>query len=149
MIRLSVNETKWSSLLAGPAHLFFMFRFEYLMSGPKSYRDFRETGPWSRPWILPWAVTSQRETLRWNGARGNSWGLGSGWFCVTRNLKVLVQINSFSGSFSLFRYYSLIRSLTFFRKKRCLFLCLIIDSWVLRLLFSCHSRTVEFICLTD
>ena len=25
--------------------LFFIFRFEYLISGPKSYRDFRETGP--------------------------------------------------------------------------------------------------------
>ena len=30
----------------GPALLFFTFRFEYLISGPKSYRDFRETGPW-------------------------------------------------------------------------------------------------------
>ena len=28
----------------GPALLFFIFRFEYLISGPKSYRDFRETG---------------------------------------------------------------------------------------------------------
>ena len=45
MINLSVNETKWSILLAGPALLFFLFRFEYLISGPKSYRDFRETGP--------------------------------------------------------------------------------------------------------
>ena len=33
----------------GAALLFFIFRFEYryLISGPKSYRDFRETGPWS------------------------------------------------------------------------------------------------------
>ena len=31
--------------LPGPALLFFMFRFEYLISGPKSYQDFRETGP--------------------------------------------------------------------------------------------------------
>ena len=31
----------------GPALLFFLFRFEYLISGPKSYRDFRETGPWT------------------------------------------------------------------------------------------------------
>ena len=30
----------------GPALLFFIFRFENLISGPKSYRDFRETGPW-------------------------------------------------------------------------------------------------------
>ena len=29
----------------GPALLFFIFRFEYLISGPLSYRDFRETGP--------------------------------------------------------------------------------------------------------
>ena len=29
----------------GPALLFFIFRFEYLISGPKSHRDFRETGP--------------------------------------------------------------------------------------------------------
>ena len=31
----------------GPALLLFIFRFEYLISGPKSYRDFRETGLWS------------------------------------------------------------------------------------------------------
>ena len=31
---------------SGPALLFFVFRFEYLISGPKSYRDFRETGLW-------------------------------------------------------------------------------------------------------
>ena len=31
---------------AEPALLFFIFRFEYLISGLKSYRDFRETGPW-------------------------------------------------------------------------------------------------------
>ena len=30
-----------------PALLFFMFRFEYLIAGPKSYRDSRETGPWT------------------------------------------------------------------------------------------------------
>ena len=29
----------------GPALLFFIFRFEYLILGPKSYQDFRETGP--------------------------------------------------------------------------------------------------------
>ena len=29
----------------GPLHLFFIFRFEYLISGPKSYRDVRETSP--------------------------------------------------------------------------------------------------------
>ena len=32
--------------LPGPAFLFFIFRFEYLISGLKSYGDFRETGPW-------------------------------------------------------------------------------------------------------
>ena len=31
--------------LPGPALLFFIFRFEYLVSGPVSYRDFRETSP--------------------------------------------------------------------------------------------------------
>ena len=30
----------------GPALLLFIFRFEYLISGSKSYPDFRETGPW-------------------------------------------------------------------------------------------------------
>ena len=45
MIRPSVNLTKWSSLLDAVALLFFIFRFEYFISGPKSYRDFRETGP--------------------------------------------------------------------------------------------------------
>ena len=29
----------------GAALLFFIFRFEFLISGQKSYRDFRETGP--------------------------------------------------------------------------------------------------------
>ena len=33
---------------AGPALLLFIFRFEYLISGPKSYRDFREKGPQDR-----------------------------------------------------------------------------------------------------
>ena len=28
-----------------PMLLFFIFSFEYLISGPKSYRDFQETGP--------------------------------------------------------------------------------------------------------
>ena len=31
----------------GPALLFFAFRFENLISSPKSYRDFREMDPWS------------------------------------------------------------------------------------------------------
>ena len=30
----------------GSALLFFSFRFEYLISDPKSYRDFGETSPW-------------------------------------------------------------------------------------------------------
>ena len=29
----------------GPALLFFIFQFEYLISGPKSYRDFPRNGP--------------------------------------------------------------------------------------------------------
>ena len=31
--------------LAGPAFLTFIFRFEYLIWGPKSYQDVQETGP--------------------------------------------------------------------------------------------------------
>ena len=38
----------------GPALLFYIFWFEYLVSGPKSYRDFRETGP--RPVSLCYMV---------------------------------------------------------------------------------------------
>ena len=47
MIKLSVNETKWSSLLARTLSFIFfvVFRFENLISGPKSYRDVRETDP--------------------------------------------------------------------------------------------------------
>ena len=29
------------------AFLFFISRFEYLIAGPKSYQDSRETGPWA------------------------------------------------------------------------------------------------------
>ena len=48
MTKLSVNGTKWSSLLARTrALLFFIFLFKYLISGPKGYPDLRETGPWS------------------------------------------------------------------------------------------------------
>ena len=54
MIKLSVNETKWSILLARTrALIFFLFRFEYLISGPKSYRDFGETGPSCSRIFLP------------------------------------------------------------------------------------------------
>ena len=46
MIKLSVDEKKKRAVCSpGPALLFFVFRFENLMSGPKSYRDFRETDP--------------------------------------------------------------------------------------------------------
>ena len=45
MIKLLVNETKWSSLLARTRALTPYISIEYLISGPKSYRDFRETGP--------------------------------------------------------------------------------------------------------
>ena len=39
---------KQNGVVCWPGHslLFFIFRFEYLVLGPKSYRDFRETGPW-------------------------------------------------------------------------------------------------------
>ena len=35
MTKLSVNETKWSILLARTRALIFLFRFEYLISGSK------------------------------------------------------------------------------------------------------------------
>ena len=38
----------------GPALLFFIFRFEDLISGPKSYRDFRETGPRPKKLRIQW-----------------------------------------------------------------------------------------------
>ena len=41
--------------LPGPALLFFKFRFEYSILGPKSYRDNREMGPWAR--LLKTSVT--------------------------------------------------------------------------------------------
>ena len=40
------EHNKWNSLLAGSRALFFLrFWFEYLISGPWSYRDFLEAGP--------------------------------------------------------------------------------------------------------
>ena len=45
MIKLSVNETNGVVCWPAPEPLFLIFRFEYLISGPKSYWDFRETGP--------------------------------------------------------------------------------------------------------
>ena len=44
IIKLAVNETKWSTLLARTRALVLYIS----ISGPKSYRDFRETGPWPR-----------------------------------------------------------------------------------------------------
>ena len=62
MIKLSANETKWSSLLARIRALILMCRVEYLISGPKNYRDFRETGPWA-PVGCNVAVVSSRIVL--------------------------------------------------------------------------------------
>ena len=47
MIKLSVNETIWSILLARTRALplILFISIEYLISGPKSYRDIGETGP--------------------------------------------------------------------------------------------------------
>ena len=46
MIKLSVSETQWSSLLATiRALILYIFRFEYLISGPKSYQDFEKRAP--------------------------------------------------------------------------------------------------------
>ena len=48
MIKLSVNEKNEVFCWPEPALLLILlFRFEYLISGPKSYRDFGQTGPWS------------------------------------------------------------------------------------------------------
>ena len=41
-IKLAVNGAKWSTLLARTRALVLYIS----ISGPKSYRDFRETGPW-------------------------------------------------------------------------------------------------------
>ena len=46
MTKLSVNETKWSSLLAWTgAYSFYFDLNNYLISGPKSYQGFREPAP--------------------------------------------------------------------------------------------------------
>ena len=45
--------------LPGPTLLFFIFRFEYLISGPKSYRDVRENGP-----LVP-VVQKVDKTIHW------------------------------------------------------------------------------------
>ena len=39
---------KQTGVVCQPGHvlLFSLFRFEYLITGPESYRGFRETGPW-------------------------------------------------------------------------------------------------------
>ena len=48
MIKLSVNEKNEVFCWPEPALLLILlFRFEYLISGLKSYRDFGQTGPWS------------------------------------------------------------------------------------------------------
>ena len=62
MIELSANETKWSSLVARIRALILMCRVDYLISGPKNYRDFRETGPWA-PVGCNVAVVSSRIVL--------------------------------------------------------------------------------------
>ena len=46
MIKLSVNEKNEVFCWPEPALLLILlFGFEYLISGPKSYRDFGQTGP--------------------------------------------------------------------------------------------------------
>ena len=49
----------------GPALLCFVFRFEYLISGPKSYRGFRVAGPWA---------------LRRTHLSGVGWGEQNSWW---------------------------------------------------------------------
>ena len=48
MIKLSVSETKWSSLLARTGALILYISIGKFDFGPESYRDFRETGPRSQ-----------------------------------------------------------------------------------------------------
>ena len=48
MIKLSVNETKWSILLGqDPRSYSFYFDLNIWFRAQKSYRDFQETGPWA------------------------------------------------------------------------------------------------------
>ena len=46
-MKLSVNEAKLTGFAPGTVLLFNRFLFQNLPSGPKSYRAFRETGPWT------------------------------------------------------------------------------------------------------
>ena len=65
-IKLSVNETEWSSLLARTRALIlyiYSFRFENLISDPKRYRGFRETGPWYLV-VSTWRPTEQMSIAR-------------------------------------------------------------------------------------
>ena len=57
----------------GPALLLFLFLFEYLISGPKSYRAFRETGPRELP-TYPFL----KLTLTLTSHLGQNVGLGEG-----------------------------------------------------------------------
>ena len=52
---------------------YFLFRFEYLISGPKSCRDFRETGPRELP-----TYSSLKPTLTITSHLGQKFGLGEG-----------------------------------------------------------------------
>ena len=71
----------------GPAHLFFIFRFEYLISGPKSYRDFRETSPRAVPDKLQKA--SVKEVVVDNSTNNSSFNInkislfGKGKYCFS------------------------------------------------------------------
>ena len=88
MTKLSVNKTKWTGLLATTALLFFRFSFEYLISGPISYRDFRETGPWidsgqSYLFIYQLIRPSVRPFVRsfFHSLRSFAHSLTRSWFC--------------------------------------------------------------------
>ena len=43
MMKISANTTKWTCLLASTCSFALQVLTEYLISDPKSYRDFRET----------------------------------------------------------------------------------------------------------
>ena len=50
----------------GPALLFLTFRFENLISGPKRYRDFQGTGPWTNNLSVSCLIDTADNTMSSN-----------------------------------------------------------------------------------
>ena len=90
MIKLSVNEIKWSSLLASTRALILYISIWKLISGPKSYRDFRQTGPMSLftfHLLLVWWIQNDGKTNK-NCKQGANRELTP---CKADTFKVLLQ----------------------------------------------------------